>query len=103
MTAPPSSAAATLALQREMEEAAAALDFERARLLRDRLNLLRGGAAPEEVAVADTAGLERQQPGRMGLGTSQQRMTPPPGWQRPKKPDPMTRATGRRRRKTDPA
>lgn len=99
MTAPGAEAAAIAALQREMEEAAAALDFERARQLRDRLNLLRGGATPEEAAAADTAGLDRQQPGRMGLGTSQQRMTPPPGWQRPKKPDPMTRGTGRRGRK----
>jgi hypothetical protein len=31
----------------------------------------------------------------MGLGTSQQRMTPPPGWVKPKKPDPMTK--GRKR------
>ena len=101
MTAPGTEATAIAALQREMEEAAAALDFERARQLRDRLNLLRGGATPEEAAAAETAGLDRQQPGRMGLGTSQQRMTPPPGWQPPKKPDPMTRATGRRRGKRD--
>jgi hypothetical protein len=102
MTALGIEAAAIAALQREMEEAAVALDFERARRLRDRLNLLRGGATPEEAAAADTAGLDRQQPGRMGLGTSQQRMTPPPGWQRPEKPDPMTRATGRRRNRKTP-
>lgn len=99
MTAGGGESEAVAALRREMEEAAAALDFERARQLRDRLNLLRGGATPDEAAAADTAGLDRQQPGRMGLGTSQQRMTPPPGWQPPKKPDPMTRATGRRGRK----
>ena len=84
-------------LQRRMEAAAEALDFEEARRLRDQLNLLRGGATPAEAASADTSGLTRQQPGNMGLGTSQARPTPPPGWRRPKKPDPMTRATGRRR------
>ena len=92
-------------LQRRMEAAAAALDFEEARRLRDRINLLRGGASAEDAAAADTSGIARQQPGRMGLGTSQQRITPPPGWQPPQKPDPMTRATGRRRTpgKKDPA
>jgi len=76
-----------------MEEAAAALDFERARRLRDQLNLLRGGASLGDALAVDTSGLERQQPGRMGLGTSQQRMTPPKGWRPPPKPDPMTRST----------
>jgi hypothetical protein len=89
-------------LQHRMEAAAAALDFEEAKRLRDQLNLLRGGASAEEATAADTSGLIRQQPGSMGLGTSQQRMTPPPGWTPPKKPDPMVRATGRRRTK-DPA
>lgn len=86
------------ALREEMEAAADALDFDTARRLRDEINLLRGGANPEDAMVADTAGLERQRPGQMGLGTSQQRMTPPLGWKRPPKPDPMTR--GRSRRQT---
>ena len=84
-------------LQQQMEAAAAALDFEEARRLRDQLNLLRGGASPAAAASADTSGLIRQRPGAMGLGTSQARPTPPPGWRPPRKPDPMTRATGRRR------
>ncbi|MGY4397209.1 hypothetical protein ACVWZA_002403 [Sphingomonas sp. UYAg733] len=84
-------------LRRRMEAAAAALDFEEARRLRDQLNLLRGGASPDDVRDIDTSGIARQQPGAMGLGTSQQRMTPPPGWIPPKKPDPMTRSTGKRR------
>lgn len=80
-------------LQRRMDEAAAALDYETASRLRDEISILRGtdGAS----VPVDTAGLTRQQPGRMGLGTSQQRVTPPLGWVKPKKPDPMTR--GRRR------
>ncbi|WCT74455.1 UvrB/UvrC motif-containing protein [Sphingomonas naphthae] len=83
-------------LRRRMEAAAAALDFEEAKRLRDQLNLLRGGTSREEVAQADTSGLSRQQPGAMGLGTSQQRVTPPAGWTPPKKPDPMTRGRNRR-------
>ncbi|MES2336779.1 MAG: UvrB/UvrC motif-containing protein [Pseudomonadota bacterium] len=83
-------------LQRRMDEAAAALDFETARRLRDELSILRG--TDGETAVGDTAGLTRQQPGAMGLGTSQQRMTPPPGWVKPKKPDPMTTGVSRRKR-----
>jgi len=80
------------ALQAEMDAAAAALDFERARELRDRIALLRAGAADTAV---DTAGLTRQQPGAMGLGTSRSQVVPPAGWVRPVKPDPMTR--GRKR------
>jgi len=92
------------ALQQRMEAAAAALDFEEARRLRDQLNLLRGGASAADAAAADTSGLIRQQPGNMGIGTSQARPTPPPGWRAPPKPDPMTRATGRRRAQAkDPA
>ena len=77
-------------LQRRMDAAARALDFEEAQRLRDRISLMRGGASAAEAEEADTSGLVRQQPGAMGLGTSQQRMTPPAGWQRPVKPDPMT-------------
>ena len=78
------------ALQAEMEAAAAALDFETAGRLRDRISLLRSGGAD-----ADPSGLERQQPGAMGLGTSRQHVEPPEGWVKPKKPDPMTRNRGR--------
>ncbi|MBY9062444.1 UvrB/UvrC motif-containing protein [Sphingomonas yunnanensis] len=85
-------------LHAAMEAAAAALDFEEARRLRDRITLLRGGASAEEAAAADLGGIERQRPGAMGLGTSQQRVTPPPGWTPPPRPDPMTRGRGTRRR-----
>ena len=77
-------------LEAEMQAAAAACDFELAARLRDELTALR-----EADAARDAGALHRQQPGAMGLGTSQQRMTPPPGWTRPKKPDPMTRGRGR--------
>jgi hypothetical protein len=85
-------------LRRRMEDAAAAMDFEEAGRIRDQISLLRGQEGEAEAEEIDPAGLERQQPGRMGLGTSQQRITPPPGWKPPRKPDPMTRARSRGRR-----
>jgi len=84
------------AIRLRMEAAAQALDFEEAKRLRDQLNLMRGGATLAEAEASDTSDLTRQQPGAMGLGTSQQRMTPPKGWKPPPKPDPMTRGKGRR-------
>ena len=83
-------------LYEKMEAAARALDFEEARKLRDQINLVRGGATMDEAEQADVSGLKRQQPGAMGLGTSQQRMVPPPGWRPPSKPDPMTAGRNRR-------
>lgn len=82
-------------LRMAMEAAAAREDFEEASRLRDKISLLRGGA-PDNV---DTTGLDRQQPGRMGLGSSQQKVTPPSGWSPPKKPGPMTRNLSRLPRK----
>lgn len=86
-------------IRQRMEAAAAALDFEEAARLRNQLSLLRGGASVADVDGLDTSGLDRQEPGRMGLGTSQQRVAPPPGWKPPRKPDPMTKGTSRRRNK----
>lgn len=83
-------------LQRAMDAAAQALDFEEAQRLRDRISLIRGGASAKAAAEVDTSGLMRQRPGAMGLGTSRQRPTPPPGWRPPLKPDPMT--SGRKRK-----
>lgn len=85
-----------------MELAALALDFEEAKRCRDKIAMIRGGASPDEAAYADFEGLQRQKPGAMGLGTSQQRLTPPPDWERPTKPDPMTvgRSARRKRRRT---
>jgi hypothetical protein len=85
-------------LRQRMEAAAEALDFEGAKTLRDRISLLRGGATAAEAEQADVSGLMRQRPGAMGLGTSQQSITPPKGWKPPPKPDPLTRGRGSRRR-----
>ena len=84
-------------LRERMEAAAAALDFETATRLRDRINLLRGGASADAAERADASGLQRQRPGAMGLGSSQQSAEPPAGWTAPAKPDPMTRGRGSRR------
>lgn len=84
-------------LHEKMEAAALALDFEEARRCRDMISMIRGGATMREAEMADLSGLTRQQPGAMGLGTSQQKVSPPPGWQRPAKPDMMTSGRGRRR------
>jgi hypothetical protein len=85
-------------LRLRMQAAAAALDFEEARRLRDQISLARGGSTADDVEM-DVSGLVRQQPGEMGLGTSRQQVTPPPGWHPPPKPDPMTRAQSRRKRR----
>ena len=86
-------------LWEEMRTAADAGDFERAAVLRDRINLLRGGAKADTLGDIDTSGIARQRPGAMGLGSSRQSVRTPDGWKPPKKPDPMTR--GRSRRKGD--
>jgi hypothetical protein len=84
-------------LRERMEAAAAALDFEEARRLRDMISLMRGGATADDAAEVDLSGITRQQPGAMGLGTSQQRVEPPQGWTPPTKPDFMTKGRGKRR------
>ncbi|MEN2785822.1 UvrB/UvrC motif-containing protein [Sphingomonas qilianensis] len=83
-------------LRQQMEAAAEAQDFALAATLRDQISILRGQDGAADAAAIDAAGLTRQQPGKMGLGTSQQRYTPPPGWTPPAKPDPMTRGRGRK-------
>ncbi len=74
-------------LEVQLARAAEDGDYELAARLRDQLE-------------AQGSKIRRQEPGRMGLGTSEQVLKPPPGWVRPKKPDPMTANT--KRRKDDP-
>lgn len=83
-------------LAAEMAAAAQAQDFERAAALRNEI-AVRRQAAGSDTADADFAGLKRQQPGAMGIGSERPRRDAPKGWTRPKKPDPMT--TGRSRRR----
>ncbi|MDB5424026.1 MAG: hypothetical protein JWQ29_1442 [Phenylobacterium sp.] len=73
-----------------MAAAAAEGDFETAALLRDAIARLNAGESA----------LTEQVPGKMGLGSSQERYVPDPGRPLPKKPDPMTKGYkpgGRRR------
>lgn len=85
-------------LRRRIKDAAAALDFEDAKRCRDMINMIRGGATVAEAESANFAGLDRQQPGAMGLGTSRQSTTPPAGWRAPPRPDLMTSGRSRGRR-----
>lgn len=68
-------------LERRMTEAAGAGDFETAALLRDAIARIRSGES----------NLREQQPGRMGLGSSQERYASEGARALPKKPDPMTK------------
>jgi hypothetical protein len=88
-------------LRLRMEAAAADGEFEEAAKLRDQISLLRGQLDPDTSQPIDTSRLQRQIPGKMGLGTSEQVAVPPPGWTPPRKPDLMTANTkpGKRRRR----
>ena len=75
-------------LEKQMEAAALADDYERAAALRDEIAVLKGqapGSRGGEVEV------RQPPPGQMGLGTHIPVAAPPKGWRRPRKPDPMTR------------
>lgn len=84
-------------LQARMDAAARALDYEEAKRLRDMISLMRSGATATDAERADLSGIERQQPGAMGLGTSRQRVISPQGCKPPAKPDPMTNGHNSRR------
>ena len=70
-------------LRSRMREAVAAEDYETAAALQAELRAFGG-----EAAVGSN--LRRQEPGRMGLGTSTPAHRRPDGWTPPKKPDLMT-------------
>lgn len=77
-------------LERRLTEAKAAGDAETAELLEGAIARLRSGES----------NLQEQRPGRMGLGSSQERYASEGGRALPKKPDPMTkghRPGGRRK------
>ena len=77
-------------LQRRMAEAADAGDFETAAALRDAIARIRSGESS----------LREQVPGKMGLGSSQERYVTSAKRPLPTKPDPMTsghKPGGRRR------
>jgi hypothetical protein len=68
-----------IALEAEMQKAAADEDFERAAALRNEIEDLKGGSL-----------VRKPPPGQMGLGTHVPVSAPPKNWKKPSKPDPMT-------------
>mgnify|MGYP000380227295 CR=1 FL=1 len=77
-----------VALERQMQVAAEAMDFEKATALRNEMARIRGEAP---VADPDTVTVGQPPPGAMGLGTQVPVRQPPKGWVKPKKPDAMTK------------
>ncbi len=71
-----------VALEKQMDEAAAAFDFEKAAALRDEIARLKG----ESEAIVGQA-----PPGQIGLGSNAPLREPPKGWVKPKKPDFMVK------------
>lgn len=77
-----------VALEKEMDEAAAAFDFEKAGALRDEIARLKG---EEDGSVGQPP------PGQMGLGSDSPVRQLPKGWVKPKKPDFLTKGKPRGR------
>jgi hypothetical protein len=76
-----------VALEKQMQVAAEAMDFELATSLRNEIARIRGEAPGEP----DTVTVGQPPPGAMGLGTQVPVRQPPKGWVKPKKPDLMTK------------
>ncbi len=74
--------------QEQLNLATEAGDTDRAAALRERLEALQQGAPSY---------LRPQQPGAMGLGTSDEIPRRTASWKPPNRPDPMTANTARRR------
>ena len=85
-----------VALEKQMDAAAAAFDFETAAALRDEIARLRGEYG-EATEVHDADGepvrvvVGQAPPGQIGLGSNAPLRQPPKGWVKPKKPNLMTR------------
>jgi hypothetical protein len=79
-----------VALGRQMEAAADAMDFEEATRLRNEIARIKG-ERPVQEGDPDTVTVGQPPPGAMGLGTQVPVRQPPKGWVKPKKPDLMTK------------
>jgi len=82
-----------LTLKQRLKEAISGEAFELAAVLQAQIT---------ELEPKTPSKLRRQEPGKMGLGTSDQKFKPPAGWTPPTRPDLMTnnikpRRGGRRR------
>ena len=81
-----------IALEKEMEAAAADFDFEKAAALRDEIARLKGEYGDATTVVDETGEPVRvvvgqAPPGQIGLGSNTPVRVPPKGWVKPKKPD----------------
>ena len=85
-----------VALEKQMQAAAEAMDFEKATALRNEMARIKG-EAPVEASDPDTVTVSQAPPGAMGLGTQVPVRQPPKGWVKPKKPDLMTKNVKGRR------
>ena len=79
-----------MALEKQMQAAAEAMDFEEATRLRNAMAEIRG-EGPLKEGDPDTVTVSQPPPGAMGLGTQVPVRQPPKGWVKPKKPDFMKR------------
>ena len=79
-----------VALEKQMQAAAEAMDFEKATDLRNEMARIKG-EAPVEAGDPDTVTVSQPPPGAMGLGTQVPVRQPPKGWVKPKKPDLLTK------------
>lgn len=77
-------------LEKQMQAAAEAMDFERATALRNEMARIKG-EAPVQAGDPDTVTVSQPPPGAMGLGTQVPVRQPPKGWVKPQKPDLMTK------------
>ncbi|MCR6671900.1 UvrB/UvrC motif-containing protein [Devosia ginsengisoli] len=77
-------------LEKQMQAAAEAMDFEAATALRNEMARIKG-EAPIQEGDPDTVTVSQPPPGAMGLGTQVPVRQPPKGWVKPKKPDLMTK------------
>ena len=85
-----------VALEQQMDKAAANFDFEKAAAIRDEIARLRGeyGEATEvrdEHGEAVRVVVGQAPPGQIGLGSNAPLRQPPKDWVKPKKPDLMTK------------
>jgi hypothetical protein len=89
-----------VALEKQMAQAAEAMDFEEAARLRNEIAHLRG-EMPEIPKVDDggefSTTVSQPPPGAMGLGSNVPVRQPPKGWVKPKKPNLMAKGTKPRR------
>lgn len=83
-----------IALEGEMLAAVTREDFEAAARLRDQISELRG----QKSSKLENPQVRQPPPGQMGLGTNVPVVEPPKNWQRPKKPDLMTKVVKGRKR-----